>query len=229
MKMKHKVQKKAFLAEHVSFILSTNSALTYKDPGCLIISCIIGDHKIGRALLDLGTSVNLLPYSVYQQLNLNELKPTSATLSLVNRSIKVPKRIIEDVLVRVNKFISLMYFIVLETKPIANYAKKIHVILGRPFLATANVLINCRSRVMNLFFSNMILELNVFNMCKQPHHKEDDDNENDEINLIESIIEEHIHDENFINFVEIYFTGSFELGKELDCDTPNICPTLDSI
>ena len=65
-KRKHKVQKKTFLAEQVSFILSTNSALKYKATGCPTISCIIGDHKIKNALLDLGASVNLLPYSVYR-------------------------------------------------------------------------------------------------------------------------------------------------------------------
>ena len=64
-KRKHKVQKKVFLAEQVSSILSTNNALKYKDPGCLTISYIIGDHKIGHALLDLSASINLLPYSVY--------------------------------------------------------------------------------------------------------------------------------------------------------------------
>ena len=82
---------------------------------------------------------------------------------------------------------------------------------------------------MNLSFGNMTLELNVFNMCKHPHDKEDNDNENEEIDLIEPIIEEHIQDNNFINSVEIYFANSFESSKELDCDTANICPTLDSI
>ncbi|KAK9208857.1 hypothetical protein WN944_001218 [Citrus x changshan-huyou] len=66
-----------------------------------------------------------------------------------------------------------------------------------------------------------------------PHHqstvREDDDNENEEIDLIEPIIEEHIQDENFINSAEISFAGSFESSKELDCDTADICPTLDSI
>ena len=144
-KRKHKMQKRAFLAKQVSFILSTNSALKYKNPSCPTISCTIGDHKIGHALLDLGASVNLLPYSVYQQLNLDEFKPTSTTLLLANRSIKVPKGIIEDVLVRVDKFIYLVDFIVLETEPIANECKQIPVILGRPFLATANALINCKN------------------------------------------------------------------------------------
>ncbi|XP_024042757.1 uncharacterized protein LOC112099574 [Citrus clementina] len=98
-KREHKVQKKAFLVKQVSSILSTNSALKYKDPGCPTISCIIGDHKIRHALLALGASVNLLPYSMYQQLNLNKLKPTSITLLFADRSIKVPRGIIEDVLV----------------------------------------------------------------------------------------------------------------------------------
>ena len=73
--------------------------MKYKDPGSPPISCTIGDHKIEHVLLDLGASVNLLPYSVYQQLNLGEFNPTSTTLLLADRSIKVPKGIIEDVLV----------------------------------------------------------------------------------------------------------------------------------
>ena len=119
--------------------------MKYKDPGCPAISCIIGDHKIRHALLDLGISVNLLPYLVYQQLNLSELKPTSTTLLLADRSIKVSKEIIENVLDRVNKFIYSVDFIILETKPIANECKKIPAILDQPFLVTGNVLINCRN------------------------------------------------------------------------------------
>ena len=122
-----------------------------------------------------------------------------------------------------------MDFIILEIEPITNECKQIPVILGRPFLATANALINCRNGLMNLSSGNMTLELHVFNMCKQSHHREDDNNEDEEIDLIEPIIEEHIHDENFTNSVEICFAGSFESNKELDCDTANICPTLDSI
>ncbi|XP_024033507.1 uncharacterized protein LOC112095634 [Citrus clementina] len=70
---------------------------------------------------------------------------------------------------------------------------------GRPFLGTTNALINCKNELMNLSFGNMTLELNVFNMCKQPHHQEDDDNENEEIDLIESIIEEQYA--NIVNYL----------------------------
>ena len=88
--------------------------MKYKDPGCPIISCIIGDNKIDYALLDFRASVNLLPFSVYQQLNLGELKPTSTTLLLADRSVKALKGIEEDVLLQVDKFIYLMDFIDLE-------------------------------------------------------------------------------------------------------------------
>ena len=125
-------------------------------------------NKIDHALLDLGASVNLLPFSVYQQLNLGELKLTSITLLLINRLVKEPKGIVEDILLRVDKFIYPVDFIVLETEPIVNNYKPIPVILGCPFLTTANALINCRNGIMNLSFGNMTLELNVFNMCKQP-------------------------------------------------------------
>jgi hypothetical protein len=99
MKRKLNVKKKDFLDEQVSAILQNNNALKYKDPGCPIISCFIGEHKIEIALLDLGASVNLLPYSVFQSLNLGELKPTSVTLLLADRFVKVLRGIIKDVLV----------------------------------------------------------------------------------------------------------------------------------
>ena len=72
-----------------------------------------------KALLDLGASVNLLPYSMYKQLGLGELKPTSITLSLADMSIKTPKGTIEDVLIQVDKFYYLVDFVVLDTEPIA--------------------------------------------------------------------------------------------------------------
>jgi hypothetical protein len=86
----------------------------YKDPGCLTLACKIGDNQVERALLDLGASVNLLPYSVYVQLGLGELKSTSITLQLADRSVKKPKGIIEDVLIKVDKFYYPVDFIILD-------------------------------------------------------------------------------------------------------------------
>jgi hypothetical protein len=109
--------------------------------------------------------VNLFPYSVFQSLNIGELKPTSVTLLLADRSIKVPRGIAEDVLVQVDKFIYLVDFIVLDTQPV-KACNSILVSLGRPFLTTSNALINCRNGLMKLSFGNMTLEMNVFNICK---------------------------------------------------------------
>ena len=79
-----------------------------KDPGSPAISCKIGDRLIERALLDLGASVNLMPYSVYLQLGLGELKPTTMTLQLADRSVKIPRGIVEDVLIKVDAFYFLL-------------------------------------------------------------------------------------------------------------------------
>jgi hypothetical protein len=79
---------------------------------------MIGFGQIERALLDLGASVNLLPYSVYLQLGLEELKPTSMTLQLADRYVKIPRGIVEDVLIKVDKFYFPMDFIVLDIEPV---------------------------------------------------------------------------------------------------------------
>ena len=98
------IEKKAFLTEQVSAIIQSKTSVKYKDPGSPTILVNIGGTCIDKALLDLGASVNLLPYSVYKQLGLGELKPTNITLSLADRSVKIPKGIVEDVLVKVDKF-----------------------------------------------------------------------------------------------------------------------------
>jgi hypothetical protein len=129
-KRKTNVPKKAFLTEQVSSILQCKLPIKYKDPGCPTITCMIGVSQIERALLDLGASVNLLPYSVYVQLGLGELKPTTMTLQLVDRSVKVPRGIVEDVLIKVDKFYFPVDFIVLDTEPVHNLGSQILVILG---------------------------------------------------------------------------------------------------
>ena len=78
--------------------------------------------------------------------------------------MKIPKGIVEDVLVKVDKFFYPVDFVVLDTEPIANEPNHVPIILGRPFLATANAIINCRNGVMQLTFGNMTLELNIFHL-----------------------------------------------------------------
>ena len=70
-----------------------------KDPGAPTIPCRIGEPNFSEALLDLGSSGNLLPYHIYTTLGLGELEPTARTLQLADKSIVVPRGTIEDVLV----------------------------------------------------------------------------------------------------------------------------------
>ena len=136
------VDKKAFLTEQVSAIIQCKTLVKYKDLGCPTISVNIGRTCLEKALLDLGASVNLLPYSMYKKLGLGELKPTSITLSLANRSIKIPKGTVEDVLIQVDKFYYSVDFVVLDIEPAATGINYVPIILGRPFLATSNAIIN---------------------------------------------------------------------------------------
>ena len=104
------------------------------------------------------------------------MKLTTITLSLVDRSVKIPRGMIEDVLVQVDKFYYPVDFVVLDTDLVAKGTNYIPIILGRPLLATSNAIINCRNGVMQLTFGNMILELNIFHLYKKhihPKEKED--------------------------------------------------------
>ena len=65
---------------------------------------------------------------------------------------------------KIDKFYYPVDFVVLNTEPIANEPNHVPIILGRPFLATANAIINCRNGVMQLTFGNMTLELNIFHL-----------------------------------------------------------------
>ena len=125
--------------------------------------------------------MNLMPYSVYKQLGLGELKPTNITLSLADRSVKIPKGIVEDVLVKIDKFYYPVDFVVLDTEPIDSEPNHVPIILGRPFLATANAIINCRNGVMQLTFGNMTLELNMFQLNNKQNLLETENQISDEV------------------------------------------------
>ena len=95
--------------------------------------------------------------------------------------MKIPKGIVEDVLVKVDKFYYPMDFIVLDIEPIASGPNHVPNILGRPFLATANAIINCQNGVMQLTFGNMTLELNIFHLSNKHKLVEDDKQGADEV------------------------------------------------
>ena len=209
------VNKKAFLTEQVSAIIECKTPVKYKDPECPTISVNIGGIRVEKALLDLGASVNLFPYSMYKQLGLGELKPTSITLSLADRSIKISKGTIEDVLIQVDRFYYPVDFVVLDTEPVAVGANHVPIILGRPFLATSNAIINCQNGVMQLTFGNMTLELNIFHLSKRQMHSEEDDCE--EVCIIDTILEEQANEQQVQDLLTPELSECHEEQQEPQC------------
>ena len=80
-----------------------------------------------------------------------------------------------------DKFYYLVDFVVLDTEPIASGPNHVPIILGRPFLATANAINNCRNGVMQLTFGNMTLELNIFHLSNKHKLVENDNQWTDEV------------------------------------------------
>ena len=65
-----------------------------KDPGSFTIPCSIGKYEFKKALCDSGVSINLMPLSVMQRLNLGKLAPTEITLQMADRSMTQPEGIL---------------------------------------------------------------------------------------------------------------------------------------
>ncbi|KAL0289638.1 UNVERIFIED_CONTAM: hypothetical protein Sangu_2609100 [Sesamum angustifolium] len=140
-----------------------------KDPGSSYILCTIGNADFEKALCDLGASVNLMSYSIFEKLGMHELTSTIITLQLADRSIKYPRGIVENVLVKVGKFIIPIDFIVLDVEE----DKNMSLILGRPFLATSRALIDVQKGQLTLRVNDEHVVFNVFKpieyLCKNEH------------------------------------------------------------
>ncbi|MFS7905812.1 putative aspartic peptidase domain superfamily [Helianthus anomalus] len=108
------------------------------NPGIFTIPFLFGGDVRNHALADLGASINLMPYLFYEKLGLGDLKPTRMTLSLADKTVKYPRGIVENLLVKMDKFVFPADFVVLNMEA----DEKVPLILGRPFLNTAKALID---------------------------------------------------------------------------------------
>ncbi|XP_012852944.1 PREDICTED: uncharacterized protein LOC105972531 [Erythranthe guttata] len=101
-------------AKNESAILTRPIPPKLGDLGKFTIPVAIGGKFFAKSLIDLGASINLMPFSVFQSLGLGDIKLVSVTLQLADRSLIYPKGIVEDVLVKVYKFIFPADFVVLD-------------------------------------------------------------------------------------------------------------------
>ncbi|KAM1855557.1 hypothetical protein ACFX14_005887 [Malus domestica] len=158
-------QETVALSEEVSAVLQRKLPPKLEDAGSFTIPCVIGGKEFGRALCDLGASINLMPYSVYESLNLGDLKETKVVIQLADRSNRYPKCLLEDVLVQVNELIFLADFFVLEMEhdpmPTA-----LPLILGRPFLRTARTKIDVYDGTLTMEIEGESVKFRIFNAMR---------------------------------------------------------------
>ncbi|MCQ7416373.1 retropepsin-like domain-containing protein, partial [Salmonella enterica] len=157
------------LTGECSAILTNKIPPKVKDPGTFTILVSIGGKELGRALCDLGASINLMPLSIYKKLGIGEARPTTVTLQLADRSITYPEGKIEDILVQVDKFIFLADFIILDYEA----DKDVPIILGRPFLATGRALIDVQKGELTMRVHDQEVKFSVFDAMKCPAEVEE--------------------------------------------------------
>ncbi|XP_062075722.1 uncharacterized protein LOC133779836 [Humulus lupulus] len=146
------------LTEECSAILQRKLPQKLRDLGNFTIPCTIGKFECKHALCDLGASIYLMSLSVFRRLGLGEARPTTVTLQLADRLMKHPWGIIEDVLVKVDEFIFSADFIVLDMEEDVD----VPIILGRPFLATCQALIDVQKGELKLWVQGEAVVFNVF-------------------------------------------------------------------
>ncbi|CAN6454711.1 unnamed protein product [Victoria cruziana] len=155
------------LSARTSSLLQRRLPPMLEDPGAPIIPCMLGDIHVERALLDLEASVNVLPGCLYDACRLEGLKPISMTIQMADRSVKRPRGILEDVLIKIQDLIFPVDFIILDMEGV-DAEHQTPIILGRPFLATANACINCRMGVLEISFAGQRFRMNIFQAAMGP-------------------------------------------------------------
>ncbi|GKE46089.1 DNA-directed DNA polymerase, partial [Tanacetum coccineum] len=157
------------LSEECSAIIQRSLPQKEGDPGSFTLPCLIGPLVVKNALTDLGTSINLMPNSLFRRLGISKLKPTKMSIQLVDRSIKYPIRVCENLLVKVSKFIFPVDFVVLEM----DKDELVPIILGRPFLATKRAVIDVHEGKLSLRVRSETITFNIRKSMKSKHSRND--------------------------------------------------------
>ncbi|XP_075111700.1 uncharacterized protein LOC142181916 [Nicotiana tabacum] len=156
------------VTHQVSSIFTTSTVQKKEDPGAFTIPCTIGEHDFVRALCDNGASINLMPLAIYKQAGLGIPRPTSMILQIVDRSIKRPVGIVDDVLVKLGKFHLPANFVILDCA----VDKKIPINLGRPLISTGRALMDSERNEIKFCVNDEEVTFQVSKGMKLPHEYE---------------------------------------------------------
>ncbi|KAL0313287.1 UNVERIFIED_CONTAM: hypothetical protein Sradi_5728000 [Sesamum radiatum] len=147
------------MGENISAILQRKLPPKCKDPGTFSIPCIIGNVGIENAMCDLGASINVMPLTIYESLNIGPLKETGVVLQLADRSIVYLDGVLEDVLVQINELVFSADFYVLDMTG-GNSLDSTSILLGRPFLKTSRTKIDIDAGILSMEFDNEVVKVN---------------------------------------------------------------------
>nr|XP_023897733.1 uncharacterized protein LOC112009631 [Quercus suber] len=182
-KRKLKGCEKVRVGENVSVIIQRKLPAKCKDPSMFTIPCTIGNTQLEKAMLDLGASINVMPYSIYVSLKLGPLNKTGIVIQLADRFIAYPKDVVEDVLVQINDLVFSANFYMLDME---NGDQTTPILLGRPFLKTSKTKIDVHSGTLTMEFDGEIVKFNIYDAMKYP----DDNNLVYSIDMIDSLAHE---------------------------------------
>ncbi|CAN6557462.1 unnamed protein product [Malus baccata var. baccata] len=175
------------VSENVSAVLQRKLPPKCKDPGSFTIPCVIGNTRFEKCMLDLGASINVMPYSIYASMNLGELKQDGVIIQLADRSNAYPKGVLEDVLVQVNHLIFPADFYVLEMED-SSHAPSLPILLGRPFMKTTRTKIDVFMGTLTMEFDGDIIHFNLSETIKYPM----EDHSCFAIDIVDSLAQVHL-------------------------------------
>ena len=166
-KRKLRGDEKIGVGENASAVIQKKLPPKCKDPGTFTTPCTIGKTRIEKCMLDLGASINVMPYAIYESLNLGPLKDTRVVIQLADRSNAYPQGVVEDVLVKVNELIFPSNFYVLEMEESSSPCT-MPILLGRPFMKTTQTKIDVHGGSLTMEFDRDLIKFNIFEELTDP-------------------------------------------------------------
>ncbi|XP_016164798.1 uncharacterized protein LOC107607345 [Arachis ipaensis] len=170
--MKELLSKKRLLKKDLIVVMTKESSKIIqgdmpkklKDLVSFQIPCTIGTTTLEKALCDLGTSINLMPLSMMKKLQIKEMKPTRIALQMEDRLVKFAHGVVENILVKVEKFFLPVDFVILDIEEVEDAS----IIFGRPFLAIRRALIDVEKGELTLRVHKKHMVFNVFKDILHP-------------------------------------------------------------
>ncbi|XP_027166138.1 uncharacterized protein LOC113766113 [Coffea eugenioides] len=218
-KKKLKGNEKVHMGENVSAVLQKKLPPKCKDPGMFTVPCKIGNIKIEKAMLDLGASINVMPRSIYNLMNIRPLKETGVIIQLADRSNAYPDGVLEDILVQIDNLIFPADFYVLDMED--DNSNSSPILLGRPFLKTARTKIDVFTGTLTMEFDGDVIKFNIYDAMKYPGES----HSIFVIDVIDSLAQQNFE---FNNDDALKFVFPFEL-QEVIFELNSLCPEFSNV